>query len=360
MKTQLIIFLLIFLTSSMFAQIDTIYTKKGDVYPCTIVELDDDKIITFDNNGSELKVYHFLIDKVYFDSYEEIYTAEKGYTIDVDELEPALEWRLELIEEEKENRKAVVFDNNVELVNIKNNHNRNGESCNSKSNKPNFSFGVFYVPYSLEKKIFYFDSYRPSYAVIDDYSAQIESQFSYHLKDRLFAICNVSFNSATIKDVMIEKREYFNPPNSNDSGYETETSLKLLTIEVGFKYYFMKLFSNQVSAYVQLGAGKTLAWGDYSHKNLFEDDPPPYYYEENRGEYLEDSNSPFLLQAGFGTEYFFNESLSIHSSIRVYYSTTSAKYETVQKDDYSLRVNSKEEERTDVLTKVGLGLNFYF
>jgi hypothetical protein len=241
MKAQFIIFLLISFTSSIFAQIDTIYTKKGDVYPCTIIEIDDDKFNTIDNSGLELKVYHFLIDRVYFDSYGKIFTAEKGYTIDVDELEPALDWRLEMIEDENKKNEIAELNNSVEengpkivMAGRKENKVKREKNRNSNNEEPRFSFGVFYVPHALERKVFYFDSYRPSYAVIDDYSSQIESQFSYHLKDRLFVICNVGFNSATVKDVMIEKRNYFNPPNSNETGYETETSLKLLTIEFWF------------------------------------------------------------------------------------------------------------------------------
>ena len=57
---------------------------------------------TLDANGLTLDVYLFLIEKAKFDTYGEIYNLNEGYSIDIETLEPALEWRLEEIEKEEE------------------------------------------------------------------------------------------------------------------------------------------------------------------------------------------------------------------------------------------------------------------
>ena len=108
------------------------------------------------------------------------------------------------------------------------------------------------------------------------------------------------------------------------------------------------------------GIGKTFAWAKDESKVLFQEPDPNYTYTNNRNEYLEDSNSPFLFQVGFGTEYFFNESLSVYSSLRFYYSATSAEYRETITDPYTKRSSTQSDENSDLVTRVGFGLNFYF
>jgi hypothetical protein len=358
MKTNSILILLIIFTSSIFAQIDTIYTKKGHIYPCTIIELDDEKINTIDNSGSELKVYLFLIDKVYFDSYDEIYTAEKGYTADVDELEPALEWRLEQLEKQNDPEEESDED---EIAGIKSNStNAPKDFIKRHEGSPKFSFGILYVPTAIDQRIVYYDSYSSSYSIIYDYSTLIESQLSYNLHKGLFVTLNLAYTSASVKIKYVRQQVNTDPVNTYDEGTEMENALKQFTFEFGIKYYFKEFFSNKVSAFVLAGIGKTTAYAKEEYKILFQDEDPDYSISDNSEEYLEDLSSPFLFQIGFGTEYFFNEYLSLHSSIRLYYSTVSGEYKETYTSPSYQRTTIREKEESDVSTKVGLGINFYF
>ncbi len=358
MKSISIIFTLIFFTSNLFAQIDTIYTKKGNIYACTIIELDDEKIQTIDATGSKLGVYLFLVESVNFDSIGEIYNLNDGYTVDIETLEPALEWRLEQIEKEKELEEESVENEIAEKKS--NSTNAPKDFIKRDEGKPKFSFGIFYMPNLIGTRYFYYDSYYRRYTVIEQSSSIIESQFSYNLHHRLFLTTNISYTSASVKNKSTSQVTYNNPANTNDSGTESEYGLKQFTFEFGIKYYFKEFFSNKVSAYALAGIGKTFAWAKDESKVLFQEPDPNYTYTNNRNEYLEDSNSPFLFQVGFGTEYFFNESLSVYSSLRFYYSATSAEYRETITDPYTKRSSTQSDENSDLVTRVGFGLNFYF
>ena len=80
--------------------------------------------------------------------------------------------------------------------------------------------------------------------------------------------------------------------------------------------------------------------------------------EDNIEEFTEELNSPWHFNFGFGAEYFFNESLSLNSNIRVLYSSSSGEYNSryVYKTESSSRV--EERSFTNFSTKIGLGLNF--
>ena len=75
---------------------------------------------------------------------------------------------------------------------------------------------------------------------------------------------------------------------------------------------------------------------------------------------MEDINSPFLLMIGFGTEYFFNKSLSLHSNFRLVYSTFSGEYESREEYQSSFEYIQEKTEYSELIKQVGLGLNFYF
>ena len=358
MKSLSIIFTLIFFTSNLFAQIDTIYTKKGNIYPCTIIEVDDDKIQTIDATGSKLGVYLFLVESVKFDSFGEIYNQKQGYTLDVETLGPALEWRLEQIEKEKELEEESVENEIAEKKS--NSKDVPKDFIKRDEGKPKFSFGIFYIPNALDQRIVYYDSYSNNYSIINDYSTLIESQLSYNLHKGLFATLSISYTSASVKSKYVSQRIYTNPVNTNNEGTESENTLKQFSFEFGIKYYFKEFFSNKVSAFVLAGCGKTTAWATDEYKILFQDSEPTYTQTSNKEEYLEDLNSPFLLEFGFGTEYFFNDNLSVHSSIRFYYSTVSGEYKETYISPSTQITTTREKEESDVSTRVGFGLNFYF
>lgn len=348
MKPISLIVALIFFYSNVIAQIDTIITKKGDIYPCTIIGFDDENINTLDPHEQKLIVNLALIKSAFFDGYGQIYSSDSGYLVSIDTLEQALKRRQEIIEKANELSDRIM--KGKEVVTGKNWENEK---------RPKFSFGIFYIPNSLEKQIIHFDDNSNMYSTIEEYSPQIESQFSFNLHKRLYLTFNFAYNSAFIKNKNVVQELNTNPVNTNNYGSESEQTLKLFTVELGFKYYLIDLFSNKVSAYVLAGIGKTFAWAKDEKKYLFQEVNPNNTIINNRSEYLEDLSSPFLFQVGFGTEYFFNNYLSVHSSIKLYYSTISANYnEKITYENYQ-RTEKREINKSDLVTKVGIGLNFY-
>ena len=348
MKSLLLIVTLIFSYSNILAQLDTIITKRNVVYPCRIIKIDNANINTISPHGSKLKVYLPLIKSAFLNGFGQIYSDATGYSASIDSLEQVIKNRLEEINKaNKLDSKIMEAKEEVKEKIVKN------------EKRPKFSFGIFYVPNSLDKKVIYFDYNNDRYySTVEDYSSQIESQFSFNLHQRLYLTFNLAYNSAFIKNKKVIQQIYENPINTYNNGTESEQTLKQFTIEFGIKYYFMDLFSNKVSAFILTGIGKTFAWAKDEEKDLFPDQNT--IITNNRGEYIEELNSPFLLQLGFGTEYFFNKQLSVHSDIKLYYNTVSGKYkETVKRKNYQ-STEKRDVEESDIVTKVGIGLNFYF
>ena len=136
--------------------------------------------------------------------------------------------------------------------------------------------------------------------------------------------------------------------------------MQTFIFNIGIKYYFAEFVKNKVSAFVQAGIGKQFAFVDNSYKDLPHNQYDPTVLEDNENEFLKDLNSPFLINLGFGAEYFFNESLSLFASIRFYYSKISGTH-TYKESVYD-RIETRKQnyENSEIVTRIGIGLNFYF
>ncbi|RPI67008.1 MAG: hypothetical protein EHM47_15525, partial [Ignavibacteriales bacterium] len=145
-----------------------------------------------------------------------------------------------------------------------------------------------------------------------------------------------------------------------DNGSLSKSDLTLLDFTLGIKYYFKNIMPEQVRVYAVAGLGKQFAFAEEKYEQLFQDPSPIIISEDNGEEFIEDSNSPFYFNLGFGAEYFFNESLSLTSNIRFFYSTFEAKYNSRQITEFETYTTSNELKESDFITRVGLGLNFYF
>jgi hypothetical protein len=145
-----------------------------------------------------------------------------------------------------------------------------------------------------------------------------------------------------------------------DYGTLTKQGLSLFDFNLGIKYYFKNIITERVSIYVLAGIGKQVAFAEEENKTLFQNTQDIILSENNEKEFIEDSNSPFHLNVGFGAEYFFNESLSLTSNIRFIYSQIEAKYDSRRITTSETNTSTIDYKKSDFKTRVGLGLNFYF
>jgi hypothetical protein len=226
-----------------------------------------------------------------------------------------------------------------------------------------WSFGILYVPYfsGTNYRVVTIDNgYNPPsiyiYNIVNN-ETNMEAQLSYGITPELRATIDAGYTSSFVEER--SETHYTNLDYSNDYGIINTIGLKLLDFNLGLKYYFGKFFSDKVNIYALAGFGKQIAFAQNEYKNLYPDEIQ-YIQEDNLEEFTEDLNSPWHFNIGFGAEYFFNESLSLTSNIRILYSSAYGKYN--YRYVYASTSSTREEEYTksDFITRIGLGLNFYF
>ncbi len=354
-----IILLFLLLPLTIFSQTqtypDTLVAHHSKVYPCRIIKIDPPKI-KFLFGANQLAEYSTRIaKKLIVESYGSIYSRENGFTED-----------LEVIKSFINKRESVYLQLNqldsLSAIPVPVQLKPEQESVSSFNVfATNYSFGFYYSPFVQGVSAIYFNDYDSRVSMITEYSTIIESQFTTKLKDKLNLTLNIAYNSSRVKT----RYEYhvidLDPINQNDFGMEELNSLKIFTLETGLKYYFRNSIPEQTNAFIMMGIGKKFAFAKEREKELFQDESEGDNQEsDNRIEFLEDLNSPLLMHLGFGAEYYFNKYLSVHSSIRFYYSTISAKYKnTSEETDYRI-INTYKNEIDEITTNIGFGLNFYF
>ena len=228
-------------------------------------------------------------------------------------------------------------------------------SSDSEENK--FSFGVLFVPYYSGENYYYnFDvsSSRISFSLISAFESRMESQFSYSVSKNLQLIVDFSFYS----DYAVTNINDYS--GSYNLVLDRTEDMQIISFNFGIKHYFYNNFLNNVKPYIIGGVGKQFAFVNNKYKYI----PYPGYisnYKDNSNEFLEEINSPYLVNLGFGTEYFFNKSLSLNASIRFYYSNSSSTFDYESNYDIIYYTHHTEEvKNSKILKRVGLGVNFYF
>jgi hypothetical protein len=231
-----------------------------------------------------------------------------------------------------------------------------------------WSFGVLYVPYysgkiySIEQSSYSSSGY--SVYTTSDNETNMEAQLSFAANEKIHVTFDVGYTST-----YYENRSETHTRSDNyrsDSGTLDKNDLTLLNFNLGIKYYFKGLAAKKVSIYAIAGIGKQFAFAEQKNENLYQEQQPGSISENNQDEFTKDSNSPFHLNFGFGAEYFFNESLSLNSNIRFIYSRVEAKYDsrviTSQGGTTSTTSTSStiNYNKSDFITRIGLGVNFYF
>lgn len=339
---------------------DNIFLSNGKTYSCLITGVSYDKIdMIYANNKSESVILKAL-DQLTIEGLGTVYKSGNGFTTEVNQVEVFIENRNKKREEE-----FVIKEELARLSEQENNYQSETTSelliVNKTVENGNWSFGVLYIPYYSGTKyvINYNSPYPPSTPVtysIADFETNLEGQLSYGIVSGLRVTLDATYSSS-FAETRYERHVSGN--YVDDYGTLSTIGLKLIDFNIGIKYYFNDFITEMVSIYALAGFGKQFAFAKSKYEELFQTEPG-YTVQDNAEEYLKDLNSPFHFNLGFGVEYFFNESLSLTSNIRVLYSVVSGKYDYKYISEFETQTRSEEYTSSDIITRFGLGLNFYF
>lgn len=366
MKTLLLV-LLPLLTFAQKQLPDTLYLIDGRTAPCLITEIDEDRVyFNYDNNRSESVIIPALR-KVSVESFGTVFLEGKWQNTDANKVNSFAEERLTKINNQRAvdqelQRLSLQSTNIDQSAPLLNNYPPAIVSPIGKSQTNKWSFGVIYVPYYSGNvyRVYRNGNYPPEpniYTYVEN-QISLEAQLAYGITPELRATFDAGYSS-TFSEYRNELHQN-NSGNSNDYGSISMVGLKLLDFNVGLKYYFKNIIIEKVSIYATASFGKQIAFAQNENQQLFTEPIPGLVEEDNIEEFTEDLNSPWHFNFGFGAEYFFNESLSLNSNIRVLYSSSSGEYNS--RYVYETESRSQIEERSfkDFSTKIGIGLNFYF
>jgi hypothetical protein len=338
---------------------DTLLLTDGRTYPCLITGISDSKIeMIYANNKSESVILK-AVDQITIEGHGAVYKAGRGYTTDLHQIEDFIEDR------NREREEELIVKEELARLSVSGNNDQTETTTNSLIVKKalenrNWSFGVLYVPYysGIKYGIDYnYDPYsRPATYSFTDFETNLEGQLSYGNVSDLRVTLDAAYSSS------FAERRYERHVTGNyvyDYGTLKTLGLKLIDFTIGVKYYFKDVITEMVSIYALAGFGKQFAFAKSNYEELFLPEPG-YTVQDNAAEYLEDLNSPWHFNLGFGAEYFFNESLSLTSNIRILYSAVSGKYDYKLISEFETQTRSEEYSSSDIITRFGLGLNFYF
>ena len=362
--------LLVLLPLLAFAQNqlpDTLYLIDGRTAPCLITAIDGERIyFNYSNNRSESVVIPAL-QKVSVESFGIVFQEGNWENTDVNKVNTFVEDRLVKINNQRavdqELQRLTLQSSNIDQsAPLANSYPPAIVSPTGKSQTNKWSFGVLYVPYFSGNtyKVFRNGNTPPEpniYTYIEN-QISLEAQLAYGITPALRATFDAGYSS-TFSESRNELHQSY-PSTSYDQGSISTVGLKLLDFNLGLKYYIKNIIIEKVSIYASVSFGKQIAFAQNEYEQLFSEPVPGLVEEDNIEEFTEDLNSPWHFNFGFGAEYFFNESLSLNSNIRVLYSASSGEYNS--RYVYQSESRSQIEERSfkDFSTKIGLGLNFYF
>jgi len=177
-----------------------------------------------------------------------------------------------------------------------------------KNNKINtkYSIGMNYSPFII-------DIYKSSSSGFEitwliEGNASVESYLQYSINNKLSMYFNLSYKDSDTRQY--HKKSYTSNSTDQIEGYEINSHTTSLKPIVGLKYYLISPKVKKVSPLISCGIGKQFFNIEYSYRD-FEDQSLGYeIIKDTRNDYDEGINSPFIVQVGFGAEYYLNESLS--------------------------------------------------
>ncbi len=256
----------------------------------------------------------------------------------------------------KQNEKTNRFNNALMPGEI----NQTESSDNFLTNKK-WSIGVNLVPYYSGETYGVFYSSDPSdylYLTSNTFNEiNLEWYLNYSVSKKFDLVFDFSYTSDYSEERNVSSENY-NYGTINRGTFQ-KNGMKKINLHLSVKYYLFDKEQQSVNVYFLAGFGRQFAFADKSSEYLFPDPGLPVK-EDNMEEYLEDINSPWHLNAGFGTEYFFNNSISLTSSIRFLYASASGKYKVRMVSPSYTRTAELESTLSKLITRIGIGLNFYF
>lgn len=366
MKT-LICFLLPVLLFAQNPYPDTLQLIDGREYPCLITGIDDTKLSMIYADNRDESIILRAVGKVVLENNGTIFSSGTGFSKDLKFIQSFISSRLKNLDEEiiiqeelsklspdsENTRPDITKDIRLTKI-IKNQH---------QAVDNNWSFGILLIPYysGTLYRVVYGSGYYPQQITTLSYTnneMNMEGQLSFKAAPKFHLTLNATYTSSfsELRSESHSRGEY----NNYDAGDISTVGLKLFDLNIGVKYYFLNMISERVTIYGLAGVGKQFAFAENKFEILFQTQVPPYIVDDNMEEYLEGLNSPWHFNIGFGAEYFFNESLSLVSNIRFLYSAVSAKYNYRYVAENVQHTNSIDYKRSDFITRIGLGLNFYF
>jgi len=365
------ILLLVLLPFFVFAQNpypDTISLIDGRTYPCLITKAEESKVEFIYMDEQTEFIILLAIDKISLQDMGDIYSKDGGYKSNLEEIENYISKRMDKLDKEKQTSdelkrlsmiKEELREEKADRID------KEIEEVFDKKLSPienDWSFGVLYVPYYSGN---YYTVIRKTYPQDDLYTfsnsrneTNMEAQLTYLLTKNLRVTLDVSYSSSFAESRYETHIIYSDTAFAN--GNISTMGLKLFDFNIGLKYYFKDIIKGKVSAFILAGAGKQFAIVEDKDENLFPPVDPLYTSEDNIKEYIKGLNSPWHFNFGFGAEYFFNESLSLTSSIRFIYSSLDSNYDYRYISEYWTTSDVTDISMSEFATRVGLGLNFYF
>lgn len=346
---------------------DNLLLTDGRTYPCLVTNIDDSKVeFVYSNNKSE-SIVIIAVDQLTIEELGIVYSAGQGFAINIDQIKNFVNERMEklaevqLVQEELAKLTAV---STLEPVGDTGEMELGEYFENQKPfQMKKWSFGVLLIPYysgRIYELIYYSGSYPPEFYTgsVATNEINMQGQLAYAPASNFMLTLDVTYSSSY--NERSSESHSRNEYNNYDYGTKTTDGLYLFDFSFGVKYYFLKFFPRTVNIYALAGIGKQFASVDANSEDLYPGPEPSPIIEDNMEEYLESLNSPWHFDFGFGVEYLFNESLSLNSNIRFIYASISSEYDYRLVSDFETVTQTIEYSNSEFITRIGLGMNFYF
>ena len=345
---------------------DTLTLTNGKIYSCLITGISDSKVdMVYLKNRQESVIFQ-AIGKISIETLGTVYISGKGFTQEKDYIKEFIDKR------NKEKEDEQLIQNEIEKLALVSSGVQNETSNDIGSMYPynqnsfkskKWSFGVLLIPYysgRVYSVIQYYGQNPPEVYIssFTDNEINMQGQLSYGLLSNIMLTLDVAYSSSysEFSSEYHRRNEY----EDYDSGIKTTNGLYMFDFTLGLKYYFLEFLPNNVNIYALLGLGQQFASAEVTEEDLYPGPEPAPIIEDNMAEYLEGMNSPWHLDFGFGVEYLFNESISLNSNIRFIYASTSSEYDYRYISEFETVSRSTEYSNSEFITRIGLGLNFYF
>ena len=337
---------------------DTVIAYNGRAAACRVTALNDSHVeFVYSKNVSE-KIVIEGVRRLVIDSLGTVYASDKGFVVEPDEVNLLLARREKIfkINSEREKKRHAAIE---KLNRLGDTGEETADEKEPAQLEPDWSFGFEYIPYFLgnvfrriPNAYYNVEIDLPSYSKV-----MMESSFSYGINEKFRILFNLGYSEFNFKYRRNRTAGY--DGNIDKSGFERVANLRILFAGVGVKYRLKNFSVNSVSPYLTANVGKRFASGDKFQKELYPKSGGSVF-ENNEDQFLEEINSPYFLSAGFGAEYFFNNSLALFSELSFNYSYAKSTFKNREVGESYEDASSDEYIFSAWETRIGVGLNFYF